>query len=134
MKSRLIISNLNSRLIISNHNLMIWNQDLLYQIINLWFKIRIYYIKSWTYDLKSGSIISNHKLMIWNQDSLYQIINAWFEIKIYYIKSMTWYRITKLYLVNNEKNYKIKLNHFFYKRRPISVYKYSFGIFRRSDN
>ena len=67
---------------------MIWNQDLLYQIINLWFEIRIYYMKSWTYDLKSGFIISNHKLMIWNQDLLYQIINAWFEIRIYYIKSM----------------------------------------------
>ena len=64
---------LKSGFIISNHNLMIWNQDLFYQIINLWFEIRIYYIKSWTYDL--------------NQDLLYQIINAWFEIKIYYIIS-----------------------------------------------
>ena len=41
-----------------------FNQDLLYQIINLWFKIRVYYIKSWTNDLKSRFIISNHKLMI----------------------------------------------------------------------
>ena len=39
---------------------MIWNQDLLEQIINYW-----------------------------NQDLVYQIINAWFEIRIYYIKSMT---------------------------------------------
>ena len=30
-----------------------------------------------------------------------------------------WYHITKLYLVNNKKNYKIRLNHFFNKRRPI---------------
>ena len=85
---------------------MIWNQDLLYQIINLWFKIRIYYIKSWTYDLKSRFIISNYKCMIWNKNLLYQINDVW-------------YHITKLYLVNNEKKYKIKLNHFFYKRRPI---------------
>ena len=69
---------------------MIWNQDLLYQIIKLWSKIRIYYIKSWAYDLKSGFILSNHKLMIWNQHLLYQIINAWLEIRIYYIKSMTY--------------------------------------------
>ena len=82
--------------------------------MNAWFEIRIYYIKSWTrdlksgfiisnherviwnqdllyqiinYDLKSGLIISNHDLVIWNQDLLYQIINLWFEIKIYYIKS-----------------------------------------------
>ena len=68
---------------------MIWNQDLLYQIINARFEIKIYYIKSWTYDLKSRFIISNHKLMIWNQDLLYQIINARFEIRIYYIKSWT---------------------------------------------
>ena len=47
---------------------MIWNQDLLYQIMNAWFEIRIYYIKSWTHDLKSGFIVSNHNFMIWNQD------------------------------------------------------------------
>ena len=74
---------------------------LLYQIMNIWFEIRIYYIKSWTYDLKSRFIISNHKLMIWNKNLLYQINDVW-------------YHITKLYLVNNEKNYKIKLNHFFF--------------------
>ena len=82
-----------------------------YQIMNAWFEIRIYYIKSWTYDLKSGFIISNHKLMIWNQDLLYQIINAWFEIRIYivlYQINDVWYHITKLYLVNNEKKYKIQ--------------------------
>ena len=39
---------------------MIWNQNLLEQIINYW-----------------------------NQDLVYQIINAWFEIRNYYIKSMT---------------------------------------------
>ena len=44
--------------------------------------------------------------MIWNKNLLYQINDVW-------------YHITKLYLVNNEKTYKIKLNHFFYKRRPI---------------
>ena len=44
--------------------------------------------------------------MIWNKNLLYQINDVW-------------YHVTKLYLVNNEKNYKIKLNHFFYKRRPI---------------
>ena len=60
----------SSRLIVSNHNLMIWNQDFLYQIINLWFEIRIYYIKSWTYDLKSRFIISNHKCMIWKPSKL----------------------------------------------------------------
>ena len=87
-----------------NHECMIWNQDLLYQIMNVWFEIRIYYIKSWTYDLNSGFLTSNHKLMIWNQDLLYQIINAWFEIRIYYVKiNDEWYHITKLYLVNNEK-------------------------------
>ena len=43
--------------------------------------------------------------MIWNQDLLYQIINVW-------------YHITKLYLVNNEKNDKIKLNHFFLQTAP----------------
>ena len=65
------------------------NQDLLYQIMNAWFEMRIYYIKSWTHDLKSGFIISNHEHMIWNQDlwRVYQIMNAWFEIRIYYIKS-----------------------------------------------
>ena len=57
---------------------MIWNQDLLYQIMNAWFEIRIYYIKSQTYDLKSRIIISNHEGMIWNQDLLYEIMNAWF--------------------------------------------------------
>ena len=46
--------------------------------------------------------------MIWNKNLLYQINDVW-------------YHITKLYLVNNEKNYKIKLNHFFYKRRPIAT-------------
>ena len=30
---------------------MIWNQDLLFQIINARFEIRIYYIKSMTYDI-----------------------------------------------------------------------------------
>ena len=44
--------------------------------------------------------------MIWNQHLLYQIIDVWYHIR-------------KLYLINNEKNDKIKLNHFFYKRRPI---------------
>ena len=33
------------------------------------------------------------------------------------------YHITKLNLVNNEKNYKIKLNDFFYKRRPIVLFE-----------
>ena len=76
----------------------------------IWKKI-IYYIKSWTYDLKSGFIISNNKLMIWNQDLLYQIINAWFEIRICYIKSMTYDIISQNFIfVNNEKKYKIKLN------------------------
>ena len=69
---------------------MIWNQDLLYQIINLWFEINIYYIKSWGHDLKSEFIVSNHKRMILNNNLLYQIINAWFEINIYYIKSLTY--------------------------------------------
>ena len=59
---------LKSGFIITNHERMIWNQDLLYQIMNAWLEIRIYYIKSWMHDLKSGFIISNHKLMIWNQD------------------------------------------------------------------
>ena len=45
--------------------------------------------------------------MTWNKNLLYQINDVW-------------YHITKLYLVNNEKTYKIKLNHFFYKRRPIT--------------
>ena len=44
--------------------------------------------------------------MIWNQHLLYQIIDVWYHIR-------------KLYLINNEKNDKIKLNHFFYKQRPI---------------
>ena len=44
--------------------------------------------------------------MIWNQHLLYQIIDVWYHIR-------------KLYLINNEKNDKIKLYHFFYKRRPI---------------
>ena len=47
--------------------------------------------------------------MIWNQHLLYQIIDVWYHIR-------------KLYLINNEKNDKIKLNHFFYKRRPIYYY------------
>ena len=100
---------MKSGFIISNHKLMIWNQDLLYQIMNVWFENRIYYIKSQTYDLRSRFIISNHKCacMIWNKNLLYQIKHVW-------------YHVAKLYLVNNEKNYKIKLNHFFYKRRPIS--------------
>ena len=55
---------------------MIWKNNLLYQIMNIWFEIRIYLI------------ISNNKLMIWNQDLLYQIINAWFEIRICYIQSI----------------------------------------------
>ena len=80
-----------------------FNQDLLYQIINLWFKIRVYYIKSWTNDLKSGFIISNHdlksrfilsnhKCMIWNKNLLYQ-----------------WRMIIsqKNYLVDNKKNTKL---------------------------
>ena len=46
--------------------------------------------------------------MIWNQHLLYQIIDVWYHIR-------------KLYLLNNEKNDKIKLNHFFYKRRPIDI-------------
>ena len=46
--------------------------------------------------------------MIWNKNLLYQINDVW-------------YHITKLYLVKNEKSYKIKLNHFFYKRRPIKI-------------
>ena len=36
----------------NNHKLMIWNQDLLYQIINTRFEMRIYYIKSQMHDLK----------------------------------------------------------------------------------
>ena len=44
--------------------------------------------------------------MIWNQHLLYQIIDVWYHIR-------------KVYLINNVKNDKIKLNHFFYKRRPI---------------
>ena len=44
--------------------------------------------------------------MIWNQHLLYQIIDVWYHIR-------------KLYLINNKKNDKNKLNHFFYKRRPI---------------
>ena len=36
---------------------MIWNQDLLYQIINSWVKNKIYYIKSWTYDIISQNFI-----------------------------------------------------------------------------
>ena len=36
---------------------MIWNQDLLYQIINAWFEIRIYYIKSMMYDIISQNFI-----------------------------------------------------------------------------
>ena len=52
---------MKSGLIISNHEHMIYNKDLVYQ--------------------------NNHKLMIWNQDLLYQIINTRFEMRIYYIKS-----------------------------------------------
>jgi len=58
--------------------------------------------------MKPGFIISNHEHMIWNQDLLYQIINTWFHI-------------TKLYLVNNEKNDKIKLNIFFYKLENYNI-------------
>ena len=36
---------------------MIWNQDLLYQIIKVWFEINIYYIKSLTYDIISENFI-----------------------------------------------------------------------------
>ena len=43
--------------------------------------------------------------MIWNQHSLYQIIDVWYHIR-------------KLYLINNEKNDKIKLNHFFLQTAP----------------
>ena len=43
--------------------------------------------------------------MIWNKNLLHQINDVW-------------YHITKLYLVNNEKNYKIKLNHFFLQTAP----------------
>ena len=46
--------------------------------------------------------------MIWNQHLLYQIIDVWYHIR-------------KLYLINKEKNDKIKLNHFCYKRRPIVI-------------
>ena len=42
---------------ISNHKRMIWNQDLLYQIIKVWFEINIYYIKSLTYDIISENFI-----------------------------------------------------------------------------
>ena len=45
--------------------------------------------------------------MIWNKNLLYQINDVW-------------YHITKLYLVNNEKTYKIKLNHFFLQTAPHS--------------
>ena len=51
--------------------------------------------------------------MIWNQHLLYQIIDVWYHIR-------------KLYLINNEKNEKIKLNHFFYKRRPIDQWFFLF--------
>ena len=104
---------LKSGFIISKHEHMIWNQDLIYQIMNALFEIRIHYIKSWMHDLKSGFIISNHECMIWFSLSLsrswgregedlgnevgthdlksgfllYQIINLWFEIRINYIKS-----------------------------------------------
>ena len=43
--------------------------------------------------------------MIWNKNLLYQINDVW-------------YHITELYLVNNEKTYKIKLNHFFTNGAP----------------
>ena len=43
--------------------------------------------------------------MIWNQHLLYQIIDVWYHIR-------------KLYLINNEKNDKIKLNHFFLQTAP----------------
>ena len=36
---------------------MIWNNNLFYQIINAWFEIRIYYIKSLTNDIISQNII-----------------------------------------------------------------------------
>ena len=55
--------------------------------------------------------------MIWNQDLLYQIIDVWYHIR-------------KLYLINNEKNDKIKLNNFFHKRRPIdSLLKLHFSMY-----
>ena len=58
--------------------------------------------------------------MILNNNLLHQIINAWFEINIYYIKSLTYDIISENFIsVNNKKNDKNKLNHFFYKRRPI---------------
>ena len=87
---------------ISNHGGMIWNQDLLYQIMNAWFEIRIYYNKSQTYDLKSGFIISNHNFMIWNQDLLYQIINLWFKIRISYIKSWT-HDLKSAFIISDHK-------------------------------
>ena len=46
--------------------------------------------------------------MIWNQHLLYQIIDVWYHIR-------------KLYLINNEKNDKIKLNHFFLQTAPHSI-------------
>ena len=36
---------------------MILNNNLLYQIINAWFEIKIYYIKSLTYDIISENFI-----------------------------------------------------------------------------
>ena len=36
---------------------MIWNQDLFYQIINAWFEIRIYCIKTMMYDIISQNFI-----------------------------------------------------------------------------
>ena len=53
--------------------------------------------------------------MILNQHLLYQIIDVWYHIR-------------KLYLINNEKNDKIKLNHFFYKRRPITSWTVSMSL------
>ena len=63
--------------------------------------------------MKSRFIISNHKCMIWNKNLLYQINDVW-------------YHNTKLYLVNNEKNYKIKLNHFFTNGTPYCLSSITF--------
>ena len=66
---------LKSGFIIWNHEHMIWNHYLLYEIMNTWFEIRICCMKSWTHGLKSGFVV--------------EIMNAWFEIRIYYMKSWT---------------------------------------------
>ena len=72
--------------------------------MDAWFEIRIYYIKSWTHDLKSIFIISNHERMIWNQGLLYQILNIRFEIRIYYLKSWTYmYDLKSGFIISNHK-------------------------------